>query len=73
MAMDGSLSRAAMAALVVALQDPWSKAPAWGVPTARGRASKGGMASACSLGGLDRVRATSKQLSCATAAWAWSG
>ena len=72
MVMDGSMSRAAKAAMGVALQDPWSKAPALGVPTAKGMASKGGRASACSLGGLDRVWAPIKQRSCATAAWAWS-
>ena len=68
MAMDGSMARAAMATMVVALKDPWSKAPAWGVPKASGMASKGGRALAGSLGWLDRVRATIKKLSYATAA-----
>src|SRR4029453_13451668 len=54
------MARAAMAALVVALQDPWSTAPAWGVPRASGRASQGGRASACAWGWGDRGRATSR-------------
>ena len=68
MALDGARSRAAMAAMLVALQSPLSKAPAWGVPQARGMASKVGRAAAGSLGWVDRVLATSKQRSCATAA-----
>ena len=46
MAMDGSLSRAALAARLVALKAPWSKAPALGLPKAKGMASKVGRASA---------------------------
>src|SRR6266487_6061124 len=45
-ALYGSMSRASMAAMLGALQDPWSKAPAWGGPTALGRASKVGRAAA---------------------------
>ncbi len=45
-AMYGSMSRASIAAMLVALQYPWSKAPALGLPKARGMASKVGMASA---------------------------
>ena len=58
--MYGSISRASMAAMWVALQYPWSKAPALGVPKAGGMASKVGRASAGSLGWLDRVVATRK-------------
>src|SRR4029434_8574849 len=64
------MARAAMAALVVALQDPWSTAPAWGVPRASGRASQGGRASAVAGGGGDRWRAPSQPRGWSTAAGA---